>query len=504
MSNIFVPQIVVVDDEKYICNIIKEALSSFKYDVHTFSDVSKGITYIQNNQVDLVLTDLVMGEFSGVDVIDAAQEHHNDAVVILMTAHPTVEAAIEVLKKGAYDFLVKPFKLDLLRATIKRGLSHQQIIRDNVSLKEQVAFLKVASAAATEENKEEFMRLVVQSCKSELAATAVSLISLDPKTKGEYIKVYDCDDKRFLDIICDESVITQVKQSAFFTPIISKEKIEIDGQQQIKTLITQPIYSRKELMGVINLVMINRFDNLTSGQLDVLMLLSNSAASTFMNFKLYHDLEHSYLQAFLALANAIEARDAYTAGHTTRVRQLAELIALEFRWSEQKRHHLKIGCTLHDIGKIGVPDSILNKQDKLTIDEQQKMNTHPNMGLKIIEGIELFEPAIPYIMAHHEKFDGTGYPNQLAGEEIPIEGRLLAVADTFDAIMSDRPYRKGRCLQVAVSELRKFSGTQFDPLIVDTFIWIMQQGKVDFVKMYDREEDLSQLKEIVPTGKVSV
>ncbi len=416
MSNISVSQIVVVDDEKYICDIIKEALSSFDYNVHTFSNVAEGIEFIKNNQVDLVLTDLVMGEYSGVDVIDVTQENHDDAVVILMTAHPTVEAAIEVLKKGAYDFLVKPFKLDLLRATIKRGLAHQQVIRDNVSLKEQVAFLKVTNASAAEDNKEEFMRLVAQSCKKELSAEAVSLFSIDTKTKKISAKINDCDDNRFLETVSDESVIAKIIKSKSHFPIITKESIEIDGQQLIKTFITQPICSRRELMGVINLIVVNRFDNITSGQLDILMLLSNSAASTFMNFKLYHDLEHSYLQAFSALANAIEARDAYTAGHTSRVCQLAEFIASELGWSSQQLYHLKIGCTLHDIGKIGVPDSILNKQAKLTDKEQLKMNSHPDMGLKIIQGIELFNPAIPYVIAHHEKFDGSGYPNQLAGE----------------------------------------------------------------------------------------
>ena len=269
MSNISVSQIVVVDDEKYICNIIKEALSSLDYDVHAFSDVAEGITYIKNNQVDLVLTDLVMGEYSGVDVIDATQKCHDDSVVILMTAHPTVEAAIEVLKKGAYDFLVKPFKLDLLRATIKRGLLHQQIVRDNVALKEQVAFLKVANAAATEDNKEKFMRLVVESCKNELSATAVSLISLNKETKEVFAKVNECDDNRFLETVCDESVIRKVLQLKSHAPIISKSSIEIDGEQKIKICITQPICSRKELMGIINIVILNRFDNLTSGQLDV-------------------------------------------------------------------------------------------------------------------------------------------------------------------------------------------------------------------------------------------
>ena len=504
MSNLDVAQIVVVDDEIYICNIIKEALASSDYEVHVFSDVSEGLAFIQNNQVDLVLTDLVMGQYSGVDVIDTTLANHSDAVIILMTAHPTVEVAIEVLKKGAYEFLVKPFKLDLLRATIKRGLSHQQIVRDNLSLKEQVDFLKVATASASEVNKEEFMKLVSHSCKKELGAEAVALFSIDPKTKKILSKTVDCSNNSYKDILLDTSVVQEILQAQSHAPLIRKETIEIDGLKYIQSFITQPICSRRTLVGYINLITISKFDKLTSGQLDVLMLLSNSAASTFMNFNLYHELEHSYLQAFSALANAIEARDAYTAGHTTRVCQLAELIALELGWDEKQLHYLKIGCTLHDIGKIGIPDSILNKQDKLSDSELTKMNYHPDMGLKIIQGIELFEPAIPYIMAHHEKYDGTGYPNQLKGTDIPIEGRLLAVADTFDAILSDRPYRKGRSLKIAVQELVQNKGTQFDPLIVDTFFWIMKQGKVDFVQMYNREEDLAQLEEVLANEKALV
>ena len=495
--------IVVVDDEKYICNIIVEALSSFNYDVQSFSDAQEGIKYIHNNQVDLVLTDLMMGEHTGVDVIDETQAQHKDAVIILMTAHPTVEAAIQVLKKGAYDFLVKPFKLDLLRATIRRGLSHQQVIRDNVYLKEQVEFLKVTNAAVSEENKEKYMELVVNSCKKELSAEAVSLMAFDPKTKQLSSLIYDCTTDEYLAEVTDTSIIKKIRKTKSHKPVIVKEKIKKSGQQFIRTSISQPIYSRKSFMGVINIITVNRFDLLTQGQLDVLMLLGNSASSAFTNYQLYHDLEHSYMQAFTALANAIEARDAYTAGHTSRVCQLAELIASELGWDSLKLHHLRIGCTLHDIGKIGVPDSILNKQGKLTEEELKQMNDHPNLGLKIIDKIEIFKPAIPYITSHHEKYDGSGYPKGLKGDEIPIEGRLLSVADTFDAIMSDRPYRKGRNLKVAVDELRKYRGTQFDSLIVDTFIWVMKQGKIDFKAMYNRTENLAQLDEIITTETVS-
>jgi len=180
------------------------------------------------------------------------------------------------------------------------------------------------------------------------------------------------------------------------------------------------------------------------------------------------------------------------------------LIAEGLGWKDTRLNNLVMGCTLHDIGKIGVPDSILNKPAALTDDEREKMQKHPELGLKIISEIELFKPAIPYIMGHHEWFDGTGYPKGLAGEDIPIEGRLLAAADTFDAIMSDRPYRSGRSFKTAVSELITYRGSQFDPDIVDTFLDVLGQGKVDFEEMYGHPEDLSILEEFLVIEKAPV
>ncbi|MFQ5454402.1 MAG: HD-GYP domain-containing protein, partial [Candidatus Zixiibacteriota bacterium] len=162
------------------------------------------------------------------------------------------------------------------------------------------------------------------------------------------------------------------------------------------------------------------------------------------------------------------------------------------------------GCTLHDIGKIGVPDSILNKPDDLLDEERKKMANHPKLGLKILRGIDLFKPAIPYVLAHHESYDGTGYPKGLKGEEIPIEGRLLAVADTFDAIMSDRPYRKGNNLETAVSELIKYKGIQFDPKIVDVLIDLIRKGMINFKELYDRDEDINKVNELLTNEKAPV
>ncbi len=498
MSNDQPANIVVVDDEQYICNIIIEALSSETHNVVSFCEPAQALEHIVNNPVDLVLTDLVMGEFTGMQILETTLAAHKDAIVILMTAHPTVQTAISVLKKGAYDFLVKPFKLDILKAAIERGLAHQRIIRDVVNLQGQVEFLKVANASVVEENMTSFLKLVVESAKKELSAQAVSVTELDPDTREVITEVCDCEREEDLEVLAAESGRVAFADREC-RPVIRREQIEQDGQPCTKVFISQPIVIHGQLHGVIDVLVVRRFDEVTRGQLDVLTILSSSAASTIANRRLYRELQRSYLEAIRGLANAIEARDEYTAGHTDRVCRLADLIARELGWNESRLNNLVMGCTLHDIGKIGVPDSILNKPGPLTDDERAKMQKHPEVGLRIISEFELCRPAIPYIMAHHEWFDGNGYPGGLVGENIPIEGRLLAVADTFDAIMSDRPYRKGRSFMTAVSELVTYKGTQFDPQIVETFLEVIRQGKINFKDMYGHDEDISQLEQVLAT-----
>ncbi len=489
-------QLLVVDDEQYICNIIVEALASEKYDVVAFTDPREAIKHIKSHPIDLVLTDLVMGELSGVQVLESTLENHENAIVILMTAYPTVEMAIAVLKRGAYDFLIKPFKLELLRATIKRGLAHQKVLRENLHLRGQLEFLKAANTVAPNVDLREYLTLVLRSCITEFSAVGACVFEIDPGS-GVIVKRI-CETKSDLDTryLLDESILKQFSGRRSPKPIINSERVVIDGREISRILISKPIFIGSKFHGVINLQIMSPFERVTPGQLDILTILANSAASAIARKRLYQDLRASYLQAIRALANAIEARDEYTAGHTDRVIGLASMVARELGWGEKQVHALIMGCTLHDIGKIGVPDGILNKPSGLTGEERRRMMRHPALGLKIIRGINLFKPSIPYIIGHHERYDGSGYPKGLKGEDVPVEGRLLAVVDTFDAIMSDRPYRPAASLNVAVGELLKGRGTQFDPHLVDKFLMILKSGKIDLKELYGSDVDVSCLDEM--------
>ena len=184
----------------------------------------------------------------------------------------------------------------------------------------------------------------------------------------------------------------------------------------------------------------------------------------------FFDTRTAHLQTVTMLANVIEARDKYTRGHVERVKNYAFDLARALGWSSDALAILEFGALLHDIGKILVSRDLLNKPSGLLTDEWTVLRQHPEIGAKMLEGVDHLRPTIPYVLYHHERWDGRGYPTGLAGPAIPREGRLLALADTYDAITSDRPYRKALDKDAALAEIGKGTGSQFDPAMTEVFL----------------------------------
>ncbi len=221
-----------------------------------------------------------------------------------------------------------------------------------------------------------------------------------------------------------------------------------------------------------------------SDKFDQLLLLIESGVKAIsqmqeikaINQKLtatYAELEKAYLESIETLRYTVEAKDTYTRGHSDRVSEYSYLIGKYLGLSEDDLKKLKLGGLFHDIGKIGVPDSILLKTDKLTDDEYSEVKNHPSIGAHILSNATMFKDIIPIVKHHHERFDGRGYPSKLAGEDIPYLARITAVADTFDAMTSKRAYRDPLSLDIVKSEFENNKGTQFDPHIADIFLDIL-------------------------------
>lgn len=196
------------------------------------------------------------------------------------------------------------------------------------------------------------------------------------------------------------------------------------------------------------------------------------------------ELEKAYLDTIAVLRQTVEAKDPYTRGHSDRVSAYSVLIGEKMGLSEKDIHTLKIGGLFHDIGKIGVPDSILLKESRLTDDEYSQIKNHPSIGSHILGDVPMFQDIIPIVLHHHERFDGKGYPSQLKGYDIPLFARIAAVADTFDAMTSKRSYRDSLPLDTVVAEIKRVSGTQFDPDIAKVFLDIIENDydKIERIK----------------------
>lgn len=232
-----------------------------------------------------------------------------------------------------------------------------------------------------------------------------------------------------------------------------------------------------------------------SDKFDQLLLLVESGIKAIAQMNLIREintelkdanekLEKAYMESIETLRFTVEAKDSYTRGHSDRVSEYSVLIGQKLGLSDEDINTLKIGGLFHDIGKIGVPDSILLKDAKLTDDEYSEIKNHPTIGAHILSNATIFSNVLPVVKHHHERYDGNGYPGKLKGEDIPYLARITAIADSFDAMTSKRTYRNSLSLDIVKSEIERCKGSQFDPNYADTFLDILnnEYSKIEEIR----------------------
>ncbi len=248
-------------------------------------------------------------------------------------------------------------------------------------------------------------------------------------------------------------------------------------KEGLTSLLSVPLSLKDKVIGVLNIYTDDQH-NFTPHEINLFTSLASQAAIAIENARLFESLEEIYLDVITALASAIDARDSYTHGHSHRVTEYAVLIAEEMDLSPEEIDIIRNASILHDVGKIGIKEEILKKPGKLTEDETLEMQYHPFIGTRILQSVKLLEPVLPLVYHHQEKYDGSGYPEGLKGEEIPLGARVIGVCDAFEAMTSDRPYRKALPVEKALAELRNESGRQFDPAIVEVFFRLMERNAI--------------------------
>ncbi|MBC7230731.1 MAG: GAF domain-containing protein [Actinobacteria bacterium] len=244
------------------------------------------------------------------------------------------------------------------------------------------------------------------------------------------------------------------------------------------SLLSVPLNLKDRVIGVLN-IYTDEPHAFTPHEINLFTSLASQAAIAIENARLFESLEEIYIEVITAMASAIDARDAYTHGHSQRVTEYAVAIAEEMGLSPAEVDIIRNASILHDVGKIGIKEEILKKPGRLSEEERREMEYHPFIGTKILHSVRLLEPVMPLVYHHHERYDGTGYPDGLRGEEIPLGARIISVADAFESMTSDRPYRKAMPVEEAMAELRYNAGRQFDPRVVEVFSRLAEEGKIE-------------------------
>lgn len=478
--NIPPPRVLVVDDEKVIREILADFLSLEGFFVATAPDGLSALERLAQESFDMVISDLKMPNLGGLELLEQIQQNHENVLVVIMTGFGTVETAIEAMKKGAYDYILKPFNVEEVIHIVHRGLETQRLISENIRLREIVSLQELSLELQATLSLKEVIDSTLAKCIANAGCALAALFLRDEKTgafdEGGVLVHPDAPPGASPGQLNFGAIIEEFEARHFVLVHgqLNAEKYLLSAPKNLVSLMCIPLVVRTKYIGILALYSYIYDVRFTEGQRKMFSMLGSRTAAAIDNAMLYNNLQQTFRQTIQGLARAIEAMDKYTAGHSDRVMVYARITAEEMGESEEQIELVVQAGALHDIGKLGCHAN-LNKTGKLTPEEYGIFKMHPSYGKEIVAPISFLHPIIPGVHLHHERWDGKGYPKGLKGEAIPKIARILAVSDAYDAMTSNRAYRRALTHEVAITEIKRCAGTQFDPTVVNAFLTAIER-----------------------------
>lgn len=468
------PRVLVVDDEKFIRDVLAEFLGMEGYVVRTAEDGAAALAELGRSRYDLIISDLKMPRMGGIELLEEVSRKDPNALTVIMTGFGTVETAIDAMKRGAYDYILKPFKVEEVVHIVQRGLEKQRLSAENLRLKEALSLYKVSEAIAASLSLDEVLATVADSGLGELKADVLTTWLSDGEggfferqsVRAEGfdapLKLGRLDPEEMRKHFVADSILLEhgARATRFFA-----EMPEIPPA----SVVAVPLRMQQGLLGWVAALSFTKTKRFDEGQRKMLSIIGSRAGAAIENARLYEDLRATFRQTIQGLAKAIDKMDRYTAGHSDRVAIYATYLSRRLGLDEGTVEIVRQAALLHDIGKIGCVLN-LNKPGKLSQEEYEVFKKHPSFGRDILEPIRFLNPLVPAVHLHHEMWNGRGYPLGLAGKDIPLLARIIAVADAYDAMTSDRAYRRALPHEIAIAELERCAGVQFDPDIAHLFL----------------------------------
>jgi len=537
-----VPRLLVVDDDPEALRLITKRLAPEGYQIDTASDGREAIDKAVLLAYDLVLLDIRLPKVDGLGVLSEIKEKQPETSVVMMTAYGSEKIAVDALKRGADDYIIKPLEADEPVPTVRHSLEkiemRRQMRRTAERLQEQaspeveekerlIAELRESSIklmdqydrllAAEEQNRAyserleqmvdertedlrkrsrelaalhsvlsaatrslelpEVMLVALGELEQILGTSASSAFVVDPETRRLRLVAQQNMPAEFLREISREPggdgmfarVLATGKGVVIPEPVNDAALATVG--EAAACLVVFPMKSSSDIVGLV-ISSCPESRQIDENDWRLLDSIGEEMGVVVENVRLYENLRQAYLSTIRALGEAVDAKDSYTRGHSDKVSAYAVAIATKMGLDHEFVIRIRDAGYLHDIGKIGTPDAVLVKAGELTTEEMETMRMHPVASHKILSPTQVADDLKVMIRHHHERYDGAGYPDCLKGDGIPLGSRILAVADAYEAMTADRPYRDCLSQEDAVSELERCSGSQFDPMVVQAFLQV--------------------------------
>jgi len=510
--------ILFVDDEESIRDVASRYFERQGYQTLTACNGIEALKVFENERVDCCFTDINMPKMNGLDLAENIRKRDATMPVIVMTGYPSLENTIQTLKNGVVDFLIKPVNLRQMELCMLRVMQQRGLFVENVLLKEEVK----SKERLEKLNRELLYKVDELNILNKIMGsftTTVSTTDVFKRAVDVALEITHADHCMFH--VINESVgqpfvvafagnegnekqeekpqsglpsaLNAVGElpsgSASFLsrvimevasdelPLLISENNGARGlPRELLSVMIVPLKIREKVFGALTGIIYQNEIKFSEKDLYYLSFMAQSAAQSIENLALYENIYENLFATLYAFVNAVEARDLYTREHSSRVTGISLILGKQLGCSGEGLDILNFAGHLHDIGKIGIRDDILLKPGRLTPKEFEKIKEHPVIGANILEQLGMWEKERQIIRCHHERFDGTGYPDGLKGGQIPFLARILSVADVYDAMASDRAYRKRMEENLILKIINEGAGTQFDPDVVAEFNRVYDQG----------------------------
>jgi putative nucleotidyltransferase with HDIG domain len=482
-------RVLVVDDEAPVRRLISAIVRQTGCTVAEAADGRAAMDTLAREPFDLVITDLRMPRMGGMALLEECRSLYPETDVMVLTAYGTIPSAVEAVRLGALDYISKPFVGDDLAQRVRRCLEARRArSRPPSPVGPLVELGRILTQAY---DGPAMLERVVDLVQSTFAPASICLALFGAPSADRIALSVDilaaAGAQSPADLGFPGPTIALARLIASRrTPWVLREPGPLDETDLDRTegqAITVPLVNGSDVLGWMTLVRPGDAPRYTASDAQLLYVFAFQIGSVMLPSRARQQLAEALrtvrratLATVRTLFAAIKAFDQYTHDHCERVSRYAYLLGKRLGLAPGELEHLRIGALLHDVGKIGIGDGTVRKRGRLTTDEIDRVRLHPIMGASILSDMDAFADIVPMVKYHHECFDGSGYPSGLAGDAIPLGGRIIAVVDAFDSMTTDRPYRRALPIDDALERLHACAGSQLDPQHVAAWAAIVGEG----------------------------